>query len=691
MLTSTVRRRSVHLGAFTACLGTALALLASVQIATASNSELGGGPASDDTHRFAPDPIYKSLAPQAEALLGDESIPSDLSVQQWATDLDALAAHLRARVPYFVHAYGPDFDRRLKALKQSLPDKTRDQRALSLFQLLNAPAAGTGHFRIRPMQRALGWRALPLRLYRFADGVHVIAALDDDLIGREVLAIDGVPIKRVYERLAPYVSADNRFHRLRRTEEQLLRWINPLHAAGITKSNRSVSLELGPEPERAHRTVVHSVRPGSKEWQRYLDAVPRLSEKRTWSPVAEYVDNREPFYRVEYESAAELLYLQFNTVYNESDFDAFSDRSIADLAAQLRNIIETGAVTKVVVDLRTNTGGDFTLIAPLIDLLAEHPALDRQGALYTLISPVTFSAAGVFAATLERRTKTLFVGEPGGFSPNQWGEVVPVMLPESKITVHISYAYYAFDLPDAQRAFIKPDLQVPLTSTQYFSNQDLAMEAVRNHQPAAIESVALSEAGFAGFEGRYRLSPIHLAKIEQVGTGLRLEIVGQSYFPDLSGDATEVFLESDLYPVSADRMRTEIRDVFLQRMSSGELVLFWKGTPYTLAVAKKKMRTPLAHFRSGDPDRGADIIRTALAGGMQLGNDITEYPFRRMAENLRRRRADRAALDFLALAAEFAPLSWRVHADVADALRALSRPASARRAQARANLLNPAL
>lgn len=642
-----------------------------------------------DVWRFEPQPVYEELAPQAEALLGEAPIPARLSDEQWSNDLDALVAHLRARVPYANAAYGVDLAARLENLKQSLPGLTRDQRVMKLFRLLNAPAPGTGHFRIRPMQRALGWRALPLRLYRFEDGVYVIAALDEELIGREVLAIDGVPMERVYERLSPYVSADNRYHRLRRTEEQLLRWANPLQAVGIAETLASIRITLA--SEAGTRTIEHvrSMRPGSERWRRFRSSIPVLEPDETWSPVAEYVDNREPFYRVQYDEPTNLLYLQFNTVHDESAFEAFSDRSIADLARQLRRIVESRPIAKFVVDLRTNTGGDFTRLSPLVELLTGHPKINRRGVLYTMISPVTFSAAGVLATTLERRSKTLFVGEPGGFSPNQWGEVVPFMLPESRITVHISYAYYAFDLPGTSRSFIAPDLYVPLTSDQYFDNRDRALEAVLEHEAEPIRAPALSDGQRSALVGRYRLSPIHIVEIDSKGHWLRMEISGQSFFPDLSAEGPEVFVETDLYPVSGNGLGTDIRDVFLHISDDGSLILDWKGTPYPILPTRPGETTLLAHFRAGDISRGARILRAALDEGMRLGNDLTEYPFRRRAEGLLEQRKGRDALPFAAMAVEFAPLSWRSHVTVAEVLRRLRRPESARRAQRIADALNP--
>lgn len=70
------------------------------------------------------------------------------------------------------------------------------------------------------------------------------------------------------------------------------------------------------------------------------------------------------------------------------------------------------------------------------------------------------------AMELERRTKTLFVGTRSSFAPNIWGETTPVLLPNSKITVELSYAYYQGGMPAEPRPHLEPDLRVPLTSGQ---------------------------------------------------------------------------------------------------------------------------------------------------------------------------------------------------------------------------------
>lgn len=53
--------------------------------------------------------------------------------------------------------------------------------------------------------------SLPLLTYDFADGQYVIAAAPShaQLLGARVVAVNGVPIQQVVERIAPIISRDN--------------------------------------------------------------------------------------------------------------------------------------------------------------------------------------------------------------------------------------------------------------------------------------------------------------------------------------------------------------------------------------------------------------------------------------------------------------------------------------------------
>jgi hypothetical protein len=371
--------------------------------------------------------------------------------------------------------------------------------------------------------------------------------------------------------------------------------------------------------------------------------------------------------------------VQFNSVQNASP-----DWTIEDLADSLRTIADARPLDKVALDLRNNGGGNHDLLEPLVDVLGSHPKIDRPGALYTLLSRKTFSAAGTLALELERRTKTIFVGEPGAFAPNMWGDTVPFVLPNSKLVGNVSYRYWQASLPDDPRTQLVPDIPVPLTSDQHFSDTDSAMIAVRRHEPAPRELVSLTEAERASFTGTYRLSPIHRAQVTNTGDGLQVVV-------DRGRPASGLhpFMESDLYPLSSTRLATDIADVHVRRRpGSNELTLAWKDTTYVLTPVDSTFTLPTEDLRAGRYEQAANRLRRARSSGFKLDSWITSA-LTAQADTLEARDHPEDALRYSRLAVELFPESWRVYSSLAHNYELLGQTAAAISAYRRFRALDP--
>ena len=134
-------------------------------------------------------------------------------------------------------------------------------------------------------------------------------------------------------------------------------------------------------------------------------------------------------------------------------------------------------VDRVVVDIRRNGGGDNTTIGPLLRVLRD-PAIDRPGRLVILIGRGTFSAAANFATDLEQTTTAWFAGEDMGGSPNLYGDVFEVRLPQSEQSLFMAARYWERSTPDDTRITIEPDLAVPFSSADYLAGRDPVLDAV---------------------------------------------------------------------------------------------------------------------------------------------------------------------------------------------------------------------
>lgn len=630
-------------------------------------SEKGFTDFEQDTLPFPPEQFYRRATARSERLMIGQDIPESMSVEQWRADLDTLASLIRNRIPYYEAAIGEqELTRRVDSLKKLVPEQTRDQRILSIMALTNLPALGTGHTRVRTPQRALGWRAVPLFPYRFADGVYIMTAINPDWIGSEVLAVNGTPIDEVYEALSKHVSSDNPWDMWRDVEEYVIqfRWANHLKALGIIDDINEVPIQIRtPEGERKEIRV-ETLMPNTAEYVSFATRPPTrpvVPENLQWSPGAEPQRNTEPNYKMSYRDSTDILYLDLNIIVHESE-----DWTLDHLADSLGHIADNNPINKMVIDLRTNGGGNSSDAEPLIDLFANHPKFDKRGNLYTLISPEATSAGGIFSMQMERRTKTIFAGENSSFNPNIWGETVPARLPNSKIVVLLSHTVHQEGMPDTPRTYLEPDIKVPMTSDQHFKNNDLTMKAVKEHQPESRYTIELDDEQRQKFTGTYRISPVHRATITEASGQLHLVV---------DDGAEEPFIDTELHPLSTHQLATDITDVHVdRRLGKAHLDLMWKDTTYTMHPVEDEFLLPSELIRAGKLDQAEKVLKNAIASGMKLGGDFIEHPLTDLVEenplavwpdDLSKEEKARRALPYALLADELAPMSWYSTAELA--------------------------
>jgi hypothetical protein len=178
--------------------------------------------------------------------------------------------------------------------------------------------------------------------------------------------------------------------------------------------------------------------------------------------------------------------------------------------------VDSGAVDRVVLDLRLNRGGDGTLNRPLVLSLIRSPKLEAPGRLFVLIGRSTFSAAQFLVHDLEEYTDAVFVGEPTAGKPNSYGDSRKITLPNSGITVRASIFYWQRAHPLDSRKWKGPDVAGELTSRDYRANVDPAMREVLAYklEPTLAERMrnalaAGDSAGALELHRAYKADPRH--------------------------------------------------------------------------------------------------------------------------------------------------------------------------------------
>ncbi len=392
------------------------------------------------------------------------------SLALWSEDVLQLVAEIERLHPKpFFACPQEDFEAGVDEFLGAVADADGPHALVGLMRLVArlSQAGRDGHTSVWPMTASY----LPLRVYAFADGWFVVDADPEQRrwIGAELVTLGGVPIEEACKRLAPLLTCDNEWNRKVKLA-QALACADLLAGTDLAAEPGHVRLELLRDGQRSALELA-SVRHSLFELWNGFNLPTR--------PGVTWLEGREQAYRLQVLEPEHALYAQFNEV----TADAGTGQTLGAFAAELVRTFEERRLSRVIVDVRSNRGGDNTTFGPLITAL-QTPALARPGVVFALIGRETFSAAGNFVTVLERDTSAILVGEPTGGAPNQYGDARRVPLPNHPdVIVHVSTRYHQFAKPDDRRLTHEPQLAVPLRSVDYFGGRDPVLRAALDYQP----------------------------------------------------------------------------------------------------------------------------------------------------------------------------------------------------------------
>jgi len=174
-----------------------------------------------------------------------------------------------------------------------------------------------------------------------------------------------------------------------------------------------------------------------------------------------------------------------------------------DLVVEMFDLIDAREVSRLIIDVRHNGGGDSEHVEPLFEELARRPSLDREGHLFVIVGRGTYSSAMQNVVEFERRTRAIFVGETPSSVPNHYGQVASFVLPNSRIRVDVStkrfpvtrfadgegmdlgdwlgvlgYSSPRFPFDAVGSEPFEPDVRVQPTITDTLTGRDPALDAI---------------------------------------------------------------------------------------------------------------------------------------------------------------------------------------------------------------------
>lgn len=257
------------------------------------------------------------------------------------------------------------------SLKESIIESTPISYSSFYSQLLQLIAlAKDGHMDAYSKEMLKIRYSLPAKFIIFPEGLYVVATDPElkPLLGKKIIEIENTPTDLVLKKLSEIVPSDNEWGKQELLEDYV-RMPTLLQAVGIKNDQRGIQLTfhdksndsniktIMPENYTEALQVAPPRRPIPKGWQ---DA--RTMENVTLSV---WQQNTDKFFWQKSLPELSALYIQINRVLEneEGEFAKF----VANLPKP-----DQKDISKLIIDLRTNRGGDATLIQPLVHYIIKH-------------------------------------------------------------------------------------------------------------------------------------------------------------------------------------------------------------------------------------------------------------------------------------------------------------------------------
>lgn len=415
-----------------------------------------------------------------------------LTPQQMREDLAALRDTWLPLDKSFDDAERREFSR---VVDEAIANADRMSAAEFALAVQKATATGRNGHTTAAIGEAL--RALPIRAWWFADGLHVVSAdkAHKDLLGARIEKFGVLSSDEALARVTPFISGTKERARYLSaaflTSPDVLKAIKASDGDAVTltvsKDGKSREVTLAPASSRAPgdegqptKRVYSILMPDAKD------------DPNRWPHVLDDVADRSPAYaaRTDIEQSwldpdQRVLYLRSNSINSRDD---------TPLQLKLGEIVAKSVVAKrpraVAMDLRFNNGGDF--FNTILFSQALPKLMPRDGRVIVLVGRATFSAALVTAAMLKGASQdnVVLVGEPMGDEGRFWAEGDDMKLPNSGIEVHYSDAFedYEKGCLDPAKCYwptvafgprgisLKPDVLIDPTFDDYAAGRDPVLE-----------------------------------------------------------------------------------------------------------------------------------------------------------------------------------------------------------------------
>jgi hypothetical protein len=391
----------------------------------------------------------------------------------WKKDILFLKKELPSKhVDLFRNISEKDFNRMLDDILRSSESMTDLEIRIALQQLI--AKVGDTHTNIELGGQVFRDGMLPLQLYWFADGIYILHTLPvhKAILGNRITSINDFPIETIVDSLSTIFVKEVSGYQKNFIPKYL-----PI-AAMLRKFGFATGeiFKLGLQ-DTSGRTWYYPLAPAELNRRNREVLMP--------DSLNLILRNENAWFDVQYLQNDSILYVMYNKCWSrelalkyDSDAENLEELpSFAEFEAKVLKMITTLPVTKLVVDLRFNKGGNSQQGTEFVEKIASIPAVKAK--LFVVIGRATFSSAVLNAMDFKSKTNAVFVGERAGGTPNHFGEVKTFQLPSSGLKVSYSTKYFTRTKSSVNT--LDPDFPVDFNFSDFIRGEDAAYNFIRNY------------------------------------------------------------------------------------------------------------------------------------------------------------------------------------------------------------------
>ena len=399
------------------------------------------------------------------ALFGNDTQKDIPREEAWFRDITYLEKRINELLYSPNHAISKtDLSKEILDIKTNIASLSDEQIIFKIIRLFGA--LGSGHNVIIPTSPNKGaLKKLPIQFYQFNDGLFIVDAEEgfEKWIGYKVDLIENTPIEAALQKTNAVNARDNDMQTL---------WLGPyylglpnvLKGLGIIKNANQVTITLSDKEGNSEKLTMNPV-----AWQ--FTGFPILPKLKTENQPL-FLSKTEDNYWSKTLNKHNVMYIQFNVVQQKEEL------TLMDFNLKLRENIKQSNSQNLILDLRFNSGGNGSIVPPMLKTLIEFEIINPEGKIFVLMGRGTFSAAQNLLTEITKFTNAILVGEPSGSKPSFIGEAGWFKLPYSGLLGIVASQYHQTSKAEDFRQWIAPHIPVGLSSTDYFTGNDKALNTI---------------------------------------------------------------------------------------------------------------------------------------------------------------------------------------------------------------------